>query len=328
MAIRKKKKINPKYRVKKLYKIRIIILTVLLILLFTNVNYYTGIPVKGNISNLGIVAEYDNDIYYIKYNDGVYRSKLTIDKKIIDGQVYSMQIKDSYLYYMKYNNNSACIERVNRYGTCNYESLASFNTSMNKFYLDDNYIYYTKDGENAGLYRTNIDELKEEQLISGKCDDFQLESGKIYYLMSNYIGVMNNDATEKDILGSDEISEFIVYKGWIYYTNNMNGNLMRINILGNQKNVIVHNFFIMDYNIFDDKIYYYNNEAKKICTVSIAGNDYKEIVEVNNKDTMINITSNGDIYYLEYYQDGDFYEYTRINKDGKSKNISMNWRVI
>ena len=43
---------------------------------------------------------------------------------------------------------------------------------------------------------------------------------------------------------------------------------------------------------------------------------------------MINITSNGDIYYLEYYQENGNYEYTRINQEGKSKNISMNWRVL
>ena len=101
LAIRRKKKIVPKFRTKKLYRIRIILLAALMILLFTNANYYTGIPVIGNISNRGIIAEYDNDIYYIKYSDGVYRSKLFADTKIIDGHVFSMQIEDDYLYYMK-----------------------------------------------------------------------------------------------------------------------------------------------------------------------------------------------------------------------------------
>ena len=299
-----------------------------MILIFTNASYYTGIPVIGNISNRGIVAEYDNDIYYIRYNDGVYRSKLTADKKIIDGQVYSMQIRDNYLYYMKLNDNVAHIERVDRYGKCSYESLVSFRTNLEKFYLDNTYIYYVKVGENAGIYRTNISTLEEEQLIQNTCDDFQLESGKLYYVISNYVAAMKCDSKEIDILGNDYISKFILYNGWIYYTNNMTGDLVRINTLGNQKNILVHNFFIMNFNIFDNKIYYYNNETRKICTISISGNDYQEIKSIKNKDTMINITTNGDIYYLEYYPEEAAYEYTRINKSGDNKKINMNWRVI
>ena len=307
---------------------RIVIIAVLLILLFTNSNYYTGIPVIGNLSNRGIIAEYGNDIYYIKYSDGVYRSQLFKDKKIIDGHVYSMQIEQDYLYYMKSINNMSYIERVDRYGKNNIETLITFSTNKSKFYLYDNYIYYLKNGEASGIYRMSVDSLVEELLIQLECDDFQLESGKIYYTVQNHIVVMNKDGSENDIIGDDDISDFLVYKEWIYYTNMMNGDLTRINRLGTAKNVLINNFYITEFNIYDDKIYFYKDEVKAICTISITGNGLNEVVKVNNKYTMINITSNGDIYYLEYYPLNQGYEYTRINKDGKSKNIGMNWRVI
>ena len=196
---------------------------------------------------------------------------------------------------------------------------------MNTF---DNYIYYLKNGEAGGIYRMNVDNLVEELLIQLECDDFQLESGKIYYTVQNHLVVMNKNGSEKDIIGDDDISNFLVYKDWIYYTNMMNGDLTRINRLGTAKNVLINNFYITEFNIYDDKIYFYKDENKAICTVSITGNGLKEVIKVNNKYTMINITSNGDIYYLEYYPLNQGYEYTRINKEGKSKNIGMNWRVI
>ena len=71
MAIRKKKKINPKYKVRRATQIRIIIVVILLIVVINNYNFYTGIPVVGNLSNGGIVAELENDIYYITYSDAV-----------------------------------------------------------------------------------------------------------------------------------------------------------------------------------------------------------------------------------------------------------------
>lgn len=303
-------------------------LAALMILLFTNANYYTGIPVIGNISNRGIIAEYDNDIYYIKYSDGVYRSKLFADTKIIDGHVFSMQIEDDYLYYMKTINDINCIERVDRYGKNKIETLATFYTNISKFYLYEDYVYYAKNGQDCGIYRMNVNSLSEEQLTQTECEDFQLDSGKIYYSMQDNLVVMNKDGSEGDVIGSDFISNFLVYKEWIYYTNTMTGDLSRINKLGTVKNILIKTFFIMDFNIYDDKIYFYNDETKVICTVSITGNDLKKIVKVNNKYTMINITSNGDVYYLEYYPLTQEYEYTRINRDGKEKNIGMNWRVI
>lgn len=328
MAIRRKKKINPKYRKKKLYKIRILVLAFVIWFVFTNSSNYTGIPVIGNISNQGIIAEYGNDIYYIKYKDGVYRSKLTSDKKIIDGQVYSMQIEGDYLYYMRYNDGSADIERVNRYGGKASESIVSFRTNISKFYFYDNYVYYIKNLGNDGIYRTNVDTLKEEQLIQSTCKDFQLDSGKIYYVIDSYLAVMNVDASEKDVLADAYISKIIVYKDWIYFTNSMNGDLMRINKLGNARNTLIRSFFVKDFNIFDDKIYYCNKQIGKICTVTITGNDLKEIKTTKNLDSRINITSNGDVYYLEYYPTENTYEYVRIDKNGKEKTISTNWRVI
>ena len=328
MAIRRKKKIIPKFRIKKLYKIRIILLTALLIVLLTNSNYYTGIPVLGNLSNRGIIAEYDNDIYYIKYSDGVYRSKLLNDKKIIDGHVYSMQIAQGYLYYMKTVNDISYIERVDRYGKNNIETLATFYTNISKFYLHENYIYYVKNGQDIGIYRKDVDSQNEELLVQSECDDFQVDSGKIYYSLQNHICVINKDGSERDIIGDDYLKNFLVYKEWIYYTNTMTGNLTRINRLGTAKNVLINTFFVLEFNIYDDKIYFYKDDIGAICTVSITGNGLKKVIKVDNKYTMINITSNGDIYYLEYYPLTREYEYTRINKDGKNKNIGMNWRVI
>ena len=328
MAIRKKKKINPKYKVRRATQIRIIIVVILLIVVINNYNFYTGIPVIGNLSNGGIVAELENDIYYIKYSDGVYRSKFLKDKKIIDGQVYSMQIDQKYLYYMRDTDTASYIERIDRYGKGNEELLTTIQTDVKKFYIYDDYIYYVKDGANSGIYRLNVNNLHEENLIQVNCDDFQVDSNKIYYLVQNYLAIMNLDASEKDIILNDNLSNFIIYKEWIYYTNNMNGDFMRVNRIGSERNTLINHKFIGDFNIYDDRIYFYDNVSQYICSISLSGTALKQIVKVNNKDTMINITSNGDIYYLEYYQENGNYEYTRINQEGKSKNISMNWREL
>ncbi len=229
---------------------------------------------------------------------------------------------------MRDTDTASYIERIDRYGNGDEELLTTIQTDVKKFYIYDDYIYYVKDGAKSGIYRLNVKNLHEENLIQANCDDFQVDSNKIYYLVQNYLAIMNLDASEKDIIINDNLSNFIIYKEWIYYTNNINGDFMRVNRIGSERNTLINHKFIGDFNIYDDRIYFYDNISQYICSISLSGTALKQIVKVNNKDTMINITSNGDIYYLEYYQENGNYEYTRINQEGKSRNISMNWRVL
>jgi len=164
-------------------------------------------------------------------------------------------------------------------------------------FIDDNYVYYTKDGD--GIYKNRIGgKVKESKLTDDKIyGDIYVDEDWIYYMnitdvptvsgqpQAGYVYKIKTNGTSKTQVTQDVVSSFGYSKGYIYYSylgkKNTDGSITRN----------------------PDKIYRVNK----------TGGSKKEILS----ETSYQIQVEGNyIYFVNEDKDGDLY---KAKTDGKSK---------
>ena len=323
MEENKTKKLNKKKAV--IIAVLILIIAIIsVVLIVIGSNGKNKETILGNISNLGLVTENTDSIFYNKYEKGIVKVKGNKEYQITNETAYSMQLVGDYIYYLTTGeNNNLLIKSVKTNG----DELTTFKeiqTSISKFYIVNNTIYYANIGETNGISKISIDTGEETQICEDSIEDFCVTNTSIYYTDDfGYLYSMNLGGIDKKTLLNDEITEFQVYEDWIYYYKQSENYLSKIKIDGSERESVTDKVNSYIFNIYKDKIYFYDSENSNISSIGINGKNLKIITEIKTNKTRINLTTNGQIYYLDATSgDNNIYQMYRIGTNGgKLKEI-------
>ena len=275
--------------------------------------------VNGNLSNLGLVTESDGVVFYNKYENGIVKVKGNKEYQITNETAYSMQVVDDYIYYLnKGESNKLLIKKVKTNGD-KLSTEKEIQTSISKFFVVDNAIYYVNQ---SGISKIMCDTKEENLICQDKVEDFAVDNNTIYYTDDfGYLYSMNLGGTDKKTILNDEITEFQVYDGWIYYYKQSENYLSKINIDGSENDTVTDKVNSYIFNIYKGKIYFYDSEKSNISCIGTNGKNLEVITKIKTNKTRINLTSNGDMYYLDASNgENNIYQMYRIGTNGRKLN--------
>lgn len=311
---------------KKLNKKAVVLIVAIVIIAFCTVaitinsnNKNNKGDVNGNLSNLGLVTESDGVVFYNKYENGIVKVKGNKEYQITNETAYSMQVVDDYIYYLtKGESNKLLIKKVKTNGD-KLSTEKEIQTSISKFFVVDNAIYYVNQ---SGISKIMCDTKEENLICQDKVEDFAVDNNIIYYTDDfGYLYSMNLGGTDKKTILNDEITEFQVYDGWIYYYKQSENYLSKINIDGSENDTVTDKVNSYIFNIYKGKIYFYDSEKSNISCIGTNGKNLEVITKIKTNKTRINLTSNGDIYYLDASNgENNIYQMYRIGTNGRKLN--------
>ena len=115
-----------------------------------------------------------------------------------------------------------------------------------------------------------------------------------FYIVQIQIGENYKTLVEESLF-----NKFQILDGYVYYYDNENSKLMKINLNEISKKKEVTDKLNCDiYNVTTNGIYYLDKDNRKISYVSLNGKKNKDIVKINTDNTKINIVGNT-MYYIE-----------------------------
>lgn len=222
---------------------------VLIICGCTKINYsYMDIIFNGN--------RYGEYIYYPNYNNSglIYRCNLELKKheKIHNYSASGrIQVFDKYIYFTDRNHRivKASINGDNIYKLNNKPSSSIQVTEM--------YVYYINMDDNYNLYRMNHNGGNKIKIIDNFITTYIVTNkDNIYYEKNNCIYYIDN-STFKTSMILENVSDFIVYNDWIYYSNSEdNGYLYKARINGEAVQQIV-SLTSEQFVLFNNQIYFH-----------------------------------------------------------------------
>lgn len=275
-----------------------ILLIILCILIFKIVNVKN--LKTNNDSNMGIAIQTDKLTFYNNYNKGLIKKEKKDETVLTTDQAYSITYSDGKIYYTTPNNNGGInIKRIDSDGK-NEELLVSTQSNSTKMYLQDSKIYYTTSNPDT-ISKIDIDGKNEEILLQRTTLDFKVVDGIIYFsdIMGFLYSVDTNGENYKTISKESLFNEFQMLDGYVYYFDDENSKLMKMNLKDSAKQEEVTDKLDCDtYNVTSNGIYYLDKVNGKIAYVSLNGNKTKDVITVNTDNTKINILGST-IYYID-----------------------------
>lgn len=312
----------------KLNKRRIIVLAVLALIIGLIIfgigkmfyNLLSPEKVVGNYANMGLAIEDDGVIYYNKYEKGIFKIEKGEEKQLTDHTAYSMTAIDDKIYYLTVSdNNTIDLNYVKKTGE-EVTKVKTLYTSISKFYIKDNYVYYVSNKNNIGLYKTSLENGQESTVTLANIQDFVLEDNKIYFTDNvGYLHLINIDGTNKKTVSMDyNIKNIQILKKWIYFYDADENALCKMKKDGSRKTTVATFVNNENYNVTSKNIYYFDTVNKKICKSDLKGKKSKEVISIDANRTRINIVD-GVIYYLDNSKDNSqIYQMYRVKQNGKA----------
>ncbi len=303
----------------------LVIICSAIITILTRVSTSNEIPVS-NLSNLGLVVQDGEYVYYNKYNNGIFKSKGSEETQITEEPAYSIQINDNQLYYLAVSSeHNICIKKTDLNGE-NTTLVKLISTSINKFFIQDDFLYYASNMSNSGIVKLDLKSKAEQNIVNANIKDFELLDNTIYYTddLGYLYSLEVNSLDRKTIFAGANITEFQVYKGKVFYYDAKENALMVGKIVENSTPTKLSSEVNSAYfNVYNNKIYFYNPSEKYIKSSTIDGKLVRQIISINANSTRINITQDGKLYYLDTPKSGKTnFELHRILENGlKTKDI-------
>lgn len=297
-----------------------VILIVMLIITFSVINSKRNNNAElGNISNMGLAASNDEAVFYNKYEEGIVKVKGLEETQITNETAYSISVIGDDIYYLSVEDTSnIAIKKVKTNGS-GITTIKTIHTSISKFYIENNYIYYATNDNNGGISKLTLDGKDEKLIISSEIRDFEVIDGKVYYSNKTgdlYVTTTSGVESQKITPERTNIKEFQVKDGWIYYYDEENKCLCKAKIDGTNNSILSQYVNSNIFNIAKDRIYFFDEENKKIASVNFDGDNYKEIVPIATNKTKINVVGDT-IYYLDASNnESKIYQMYRIKTNG------------
>lgn len=274
----------------------------------------------GNLSNIGLVISDGSTVYYNKFDNGIFKVKGGNEEQITDENAHSITMYKNKLYYLNQSNtNTIDLISVNTNGE-EYQKIKTLSTYLEKFYIENDYVYYSKaDSDSRGIARISLDNLEESIIVSANIKDFVVDRGTIYYVDNvNFLhSVDTSGQNSKDITRQHNISKIQVMNKWIYFYDSKQDALYKIKKDGSSDTEVTDLVTNDTFNITSKYIYYYDKANNQICRCKLNGKNSKPIVSLDTTyTTAINIANNT-MYYLDNGVDNQYQMY-RVKTNGKA----------
>lgn len=200
------------------------------------------------------------------------------------------------------------------------KTIATIYTSLSKFFIQDDYLYYATNKGNRGIARIDLKGENETIILEESIQDFQVVNKEIFYTnASNQIGKLSISKMDKTLLNQESTAKKIQVVGkWVYYYDENENALFRLTKNGKKKELVSILVKNESYNVFGKFVYYFDRENSKIAKMKIGkSNQYEDIINLAVSNTKINIAKD-ELYYLDKSQDeSQTYQMYRIKLDGK-----------
>lgn len=267
----------------------------------------------GNISNYGLAAEHNGWIYYRNTNDNGYLYRIKSDGTesalIVKHSVSNINVVGGWIYYLIGNSNSD-IYRIRLDG--------SDNTRIRSGYYSR--LIVTSDS----LYSESSSPRIDKYSLDGKINNL-IKSSSYMPLISNQILIsvnyfdnkleIYNMDTQKNIYKSSErVRALNLVDNWIYYINNDDYHIYKIDIEGKNKQKL-NDDWSTHLNVYGSWMYYVNDEDQTLYRMKTDGTSRQQLVD--SKATLINVTSEW-IFYID----------PTNSKLYKMKHNGSNWQEV
>ncbi len=312
----------------KLNKRRVIVLIVaailLLLLIVGIVNLFKLIfakeKVAGNLSNMGLVLEDGGTVFYNKYEDGIIKVKGSKEYQITEETAYSMTLYNDEIYYLTVSSlNQIELKKVKDNGD-GLTKIKTLNTSLSKFYIKDDYVYYATTKDVNGIAKFSLAGGDETVIAAGNIQDFVLEGDLIYFVDNvGYVHTTNFTGTDvKEIAKDYNIKKIQILNKWIYFYDDAENALCKMKLDGSDKKTVATFVNNELYNVTSKNIYYYDAVNKQICKCDLKGKKSSPIVTIEATRPRINI-ADGVLYYLDNSKDNtQIYQMFRVKTNGNA----------
>ena len=281
----------------------IILLTVLIIVVAACLSSQNS--ENNNDSNMGLVAQSDDSVFYYKYNDGLIKATGKEEVKLTSDQSCSIKYLDGYVYYSVPNITGGIdIKKIKEDGT-DLQVLLSTTSKSTKTYLKDGFLYYTTTNP-ATISKMDINGQNSKVLLNRNVDDFKIEGEKIYFSdsMKFLYSVDLNGENYEIVVKEPNFDRFQILDEEVYYFDNASGSLIKVNLKDTEnREVVTDKLNCNIYNVTSEGIYYFDKESSKIWHISANGKKTKEITTVNSDNTKINIAGTS-LYYIDMNEKG------------------------
>lgn len=292
--LKKKLKVNT-IAIVILLVILLIVLCVVLVKIFSLKNV-----IANNDSNMGLATQNDDFKFYYDYNKGLVKKSKDSEKVITKDQTYSINYFDGRIYYTTPNSTGGInIKSINVDGK-DEKVLLSTTSSSTKMYLQNSKIYYLTSNPDT-ISSIDLDGKNEKAILQRSVVDFKVVDETIYFsdIMGYLYSIDLNGKNYKTLVEESLFNKFQILDKYVYYYDNENSKLVRINLEKNfEKEVVTDKLDCDIYNVTINGIYYLNKEKSQISYVSLDGKKFKDIVKVNTNNTKINVVGNV-IFYID-----------------------------
>lgn len=277
-----------------------------------------------------------------------YKKEIDTSKRIVLSGKTSDYTKYSFLENLLFfpdpnNDNKLSVAEIKEGTTTINESLIkeNFDYSVDSLVSDGNYIYFSSISCDKGVYKLDYQKKEITKVINNSTLNLVYQNDFLYYIDSLSKGIysFNLKTTEKKLLSSKQVSEFILNNNSIFYKNIEDSNklyCLKIDTSANFKltdypvdSFVTYNNFILFSNTAEKNYIYSidasNLEVRKVLSLSTSKLKQYEntIYFINNDDpnSIYKISEEGDIDELKYeevsssftndyfpYEDGLFIE--------------------
>lgn len=261
---------------------------------------------SGNLINCCFVLQDKGTIYYSNFSQGFKLYKMTSDGlnvSQINGEDsgYFTQNGD-YIYYSNDTDNGKMYS-IKKDGSAKTKVC---DDKVSYLQFADGFIYYKNESDGGKVYKISSDG-NSRQSVSDSCDIYNISSGHLYYLKDGKLKKKNLKDGEEKLIGYS-VSKMIVDNNKIYYTDNGENGLYKMDSSGNNKTQICSDN-VPIFNVVGNEIFYRNkSDDNKLYKITVGGSDKKKISDT----PVVLIISAGDYIYCNAMDKTMF----KVKKDG------------
>lgn len=305
---------------KKIVKVASLIAIIIGVIGIIKIAFFRPSQENGNKANMGLVVESNGIVYYNKYEKGIFAYQNEKEEKLTDETAYCLTVYQDKIYYITVADFSNVVIKSVDLKDKTVKTIATIYTSLSKFFIQDDYLYYATNKGNRGIARIDLKGENETIILEESIQDFQVVNKEIFYTnASNQIGKLSISKMDKTLLNQESTAKKIQVVGkWVYYYDENENALFRLTKNGKKKELVSILVKNESYNVFGKFVYYFDRENSKIAKMKIGkSNQYEDIINLAVSNTKINIAKD-ELYYLDKSQDeSQTYQMYRIKLDGK-----------
>lgn len=276
-----------------------------------------------NISNNGLAATYNNEVYFVNVYRGedLYKECGKMYSQITDDKVKNINIKDGMIYYTTLMGKLKCVK------TNGQDKKTLIRGPVENIIVTNDSIYYLNILDNYSLYKYDLQTLEVKKISSSVCDKINVVNDKIYFIKcsddidwygTGSIYSIDTNGENEGLVLDVEVNNLIFDDNYLYYTAGENMyKLFRFNVLTGEKELVI-NSKVGSFNIIHNNIYFSNlsDEGKLYRSSS----ESLEFVKVSD-DIPENINIVGEYMYFANAAYGYPYRLYKMRLNGEDKQM-------